>query len=253
MAYVEFHQALLDHRKTVVAAERLQLKEVYLAGHLAALWAWCLDNCPDGILPTSARAIARGARWDDDPQEFLDAIEEAGFVDRDGLSLSIHDWSDYGGKLIEKRRANAAKQARYRERHADDGDSNGNVTVTLRQHNPLEKSREEKSRVTPPISPSGEEQSKPVRAIKTPIPINLADLIPPDTWRAIGEEQHLTDEQLRFETSQMVDHFQSKGERRPDWVAGWRKWMRSDYRQTKPSTMQNGRYVNKGGIMKVAL
>ncbi|MCC6315684.1 MAG: hypothetical protein IT337_16930 [Thermomicrobiales bacterium] len=75
---------------------------------------------------------------------------------------------------------------------------------------------------------------KPTRSTKTPIPEDLVDQIPPETWALLRAEQKLTDEQLRFETSLMIDHFRGKGERRPDWVATWRKWMRSEYRQSKP-------------------
>lgn len=149
MAWIELHQSLFDHRKTLAAADALDLPEVHLVGHLASLWSWCLDNAPDGTLPESKRIIARGARWTGDAEAFVAALVSANFIaDVDG-SLVIVNWEQYGGKLIEKRKENAAKQARYRERHKDDQVTSPSpeehVTVTLPSRNHLEKSREEKT------------------------------------------------------------------------------------------------------------
>lgn len=76
--------------------------------------------------------------------------------------------------------------------------------------------------------------AKPRRTVKTPVPDDLAAMIPAKVWSDIGEEQGMTDEQLRFETALMVDHCRKKAERYADWVAAWRSWMRSSYRQSRP-------------------
>jgi len=125
MAWIETHQSLLTHRKTYEAADRLDIKPVYLVGHLVSLWCWCLDNAPDGTLQgVSTRIIARAAQWDDDPDTFVNALIGAGYLDLDDDTLTIHDWWDYAGKLIDRRQANATKQKEWRERH------NSNITVT---------------------------------------------------------------------------------------------------------------------------
>lgn len=158
MAYVELHQALFDHRKTIVAADELGIQEVHLVGHLSALWCWCLDNCPDGLLPESERVIARGARWIGDAANFINALKKAKFVDETDGRLCVHHWEQYGGKLIEKRRNNAERQARHRDRRDTNAPPTEGVTVTSPLDNALEKSREEKSRVTTPPTPSEGEQ-----------------------------------------------------------------------------------------------
>lgn len=94
-----------------------------------------------------------------------------------------------------------------------------------------------------PLPPSDEgEKPKPksIRSIKTPVPDNLVEVIPPEVWSAIGEEQHLTDDQLRYETVKMIDHYRGKSERRADWIASWRSWMRSEYRKSTPIHGANG-------------
>ncbi len=109
MAWIEVHQSLLTHRKTIELAGLLNLPEVYAAAHLVALWSWSLDNAPDAALPVSERIIARAAQWEGDASDFVQALLVSGFLDVDADRYFIHDWDDYAGRLIEKRKANAAR------------------------------------------------------------------------------------------------------------------------------------------------
>jgi hypothetical protein len=239
MAYIELHQAVFDHRKTIEVADSLDLPEVYVVGHLAALWAWAIDNCQSGVLPSSHRVIARGARWPGDPNLFVTSLITSGYVDQTLDGLLIHDWPDYGGKLIAKRQANAAKQARYRERQEGSELRNQSVTDTLPSRYPLEKSRVEKSRVekniSPPTPSPGEPTTPKPKTIKTPVPDNFIDQIPVGVVQDMSDEQGMSLAEIGFETGKMVDYYRSKGERRVDWVAAWRNWMRSDYRKPRGS------------------
>jgi hypothetical protein len=115
MAWIEVHQSLFTHRKTLELADVLELPEVYVAGHLVALWSWSLDNAPDGILPTSPRIVARAAQWSGDPGQLVDALLEVGYLDMEGANLCIHDWAMYAGRLVEKRKANAERMRQARE------------------------------------------------------------------------------------------------------------------------------------------
>ena len=115
MAWIELHQSLFTHRKTMQAAETLDLPEVYVVAHLMALWTWALDNAPDGVLPTSRRIIGKAAQWSGDPTALVNALFDAGFLegDEEGRTL-IHDWHSYAGRLVEKREANAERMRRAR-------------------------------------------------------------------------------------------------------------------------------------------
>ena len=115
MAWLELHQSLFTHRKTMQAAETLDLPEVYVVAHLMALWTWALDNAPDGVLPTSRRIIGKAAQWTGDPSAFVNALLDAGFLDggEEGQTI-IHDWHSYAGRLVEKREANAERMRRTR-------------------------------------------------------------------------------------------------------------------------------------------
>lgn len=122
MAWIELHQAIWTHRKTVMLAAELGIPEIYAAAHMIHLWCWALDNAPEGDLSgLSARVIAFGAGWPGDPEAFVQAAVRAGFLDRnDSGELRIHDWDDYAGRLIEiqarKRETTRERQRRFRER-----------------------------------------------------------------------------------------------------------------------------------------
>lgn len=118
MAWIESHQSLSRHRKTLKTAGRLSVDRHKLIGHLHELWWWALDNVGvDGRLTgMSPVEIGLAAQWDGDPEEFVEALIYGGFIDRDGDELVLHDWYDYAGKLMEQR---AKERERSRKRRAE--------------------------------------------------------------------------------------------------------------------------------------
>lgn len=142
MAWIESHQSLLTHRKTMAAAALLKVDRHKLIGHLMQLWWWALDNVPsngstDGI-PDEALAAAAG--WTD-KRDLIGVLREVGFLDANGL----HNWDLYGGKVEEKRAADRERKRRHRAdvaRMSDGHPAERPMEVAGRE----EKSREEKSR-----------------------------------------------------------------------------------------------------------
>ncbi len=127
MAWIESNQTLLHHPKTSRMARLLGIQRVHAVGHLHALWYFGLDHAQQGDLSRyDAFDLAAAAEWDGDPQLFTDAIVSAGFIDRseDG-SLCLHDWYDYAGKLIERRRTDAERKRDYRSQASSSPSDNG--------------------------------------------------------------------------------------------------------------------------------
>lgn len=114
MAWLELHQSVRDHRKTVALADSLDMPEPHVVGHLTYLWLWAIDNAPEGVLPRSARMIARAAWWTGDADQLVEALLEVGFIDETDDEYRIHDWDAYAGKLIGQRKAHAERQKKYR-------------------------------------------------------------------------------------------------------------------------------------------
>lgn len=167
MAWVQLEQSLPGHKKLLHAMGRLGVSRATMVGHLSLLWLWGLDNAtPDGRLGklVTARTIAIVAEWPGDPEEFTQALLDAGFLDRDADGgYVLHDYEDYAGKLLakreRKRQQDRERQRRRRERlraqqAAEQSDVTRDSSVTderLDGESPyksrVEKSRVEKSRV----------------------------------------------------------------------------------------------------------
>lgn len=116
MAWIQVHQQIKDHRKLLSAADELEIEPAHMLGLLVSFWLWALDNTPSGSLEgISSRMIARAAQWDGDPDEFVNAMENAGLLDEEKPGvLTIHDWYEYAGKLIDQREAEKIRSRRRR-------------------------------------------------------------------------------------------------------------------------------------------
>lgn len=170
MAWIELHQSVVTHKKTLALADTLEIRPVEALGHMASLWLWGLDNTPDGsLLGVTRKTIARAAQWEGDADAFYEALVQAGYVHEDG---TVHDWDDYAGKLIDQRKRNAEKQRTWRASHKPatslpiSSDSNRHVTVTSPS-----RSRSTVPNPTGPTSPTGERApDKPAARPLQPVP-----------------------------------------------------------------------------------
>lgn len=103
------------HRK------RRRLRMLLGAGstdYLIDLWINTATNHPDGVLTgMDAMDVALEAGWEDDPEKFVSAMRESGFLDQDGNgTYRLHDWEDHQPWVVdsEKRSAKAKKAAETR-------------------------------------------------------------------------------------------------------------------------------------------
>lgn len=181
MAWIQVHQNLKDHRKLFAAADELEIGPAHMMGLLVSFWLWALDNTPDGKLKgISNRNISRAAQWERNPDELVEALKNAGFLDvsEDG-TLEIHDWYEYAGKLYDRRETEKLRSRRRRaDRKATTGKSEGqpssktettegrtadaNKTDHAETVGRVEKSRVDKSREDKTIkdaSPDGDESA----------------------------------------------------------------------------------------------
>lgn len=111
-AWIESHAALRDHPKLKRLARSLGISRREATGLLHWLWWWAMDYAPDGDLTDyTADDIADGVDWDGDPDKFITALRDAGFLD----GQMLHDWDEYGGKLQYRRRANAQRMRQARK------------------------------------------------------------------------------------------------------------------------------------------
>ena len=121
MAWIESHQSLRIHPKTLALVAELHGDRHKLLGHLHCLWWWALEVADlDGHLPanTSPAVIAAAAEWPiSKAGVFVNALVSAGFLDLSADGYSLHDWWDYAGKLNAKRAANKDRMRATRATH----------------------------------------------------------------------------------------------------------------------------------------
>lgn len=130
VAWIESHQELKDHPKTLKLAALLNLNRAQVVGHLHLLWWWAMSYAEDGnVQRYDVTDLAIAAGWEGDPDKFVNALKEcgpggtSGFLDDDDW---LHDWDQYGGKLLAKRRADADRKREQRARTPEvQGMSNG--------------------------------------------------------------------------------------------------------------------------------
>ena len=120
MAWVEAHDTLPNHRKTLRLARPIKTGKTdakfEAIGVLWCLFAWALTAADkDGKLPgVTGEDIAAAVGWTR-KVDLAAALVDAGYLEQhdDGV-YAIHDWHDYAGRLIDQRAANRERQKRYR-------------------------------------------------------------------------------------------------------------------------------------------
>jgi len=104
MAWIESHQALVNHPKVLALATHMGWSVDETLGRLHRFWWWCLDYAPDGIVSRqSADIIGQGIGLMHGSQ-FFDALLDIGWLDRRKNCVCVHDWLEYAGRYLRDNR-----------------------------------------------------------------------------------------------------------------------------------------------------
>lgn len=190
--YVESYQSLQRHPKTKKAARLLECSIPCVMGHLHCLWYWCLDYAESGDLSDYDNAdIADACMWEGDAQTLIHGLVMAGFLDcseeDEPHKISVHDWYDYGGKLIEKRNANAERMRLKRTSANSNVDGNARAEDVQRTF-ALSKAKQSKENLSkakqsPREESNGFHVEKPSAALTAKEIYNTEDPSPVNDWR----------------------------------------------------------------------
>jgi hypothetical protein len=116
MAWIESHQALAHHPKTIRLAAALKCGVPAAIGYVHLLWYWALDYAPEGSIDADMRdQVALACHWRGKTETFWLGMLQAGFIESSDAGIRIHDWMDYAGRLIDRRDANRARSKRARD------------------------------------------------------------------------------------------------------------------------------------------
>lgn len=114
MAWIESHEGLRSHPKTMKAARLLSIPIPQVIGHLHCFWWWALNYAEKGCMAKYDSAdISDGAMWTGDPDLFVKALVDARFIDVREGQLVIHDWDEYIGRLMEIRERERVRKSKW--------------------------------------------------------------------------------------------------------------------------------------------
>lgn len=247
MAWIELHTTLPRHPKTLRLCRELGISLPQAIGHLQLLWLWVLEFAEDGDLTGLAPdEIATITCWEGDPVVLVDALIRCRFLDQHDDAIVVHDWRDYAGRLLadreRKRQARRQSTERPRTIRGTSTDSPRNVRGQSALNQPL--TVNQPTGVNPPVSPlaadaakggtgeqpalagsssSGHEKATKTAARAQPVP---AEFVVTEEMRRLAASYGVPAAAIDYETEKFLDHFRAKGERKLDWIAAWRNWMR---------------------------
>lgn len=108
MAWIESHEEIGDHHKTLKLAELLKCSIPTAVGHLHLLWHYTLKVAwRDGDLSKfTPGSISRACWWEGGHETFISALRESKWLDGD----IVHDWQEYAKHIIYQRFYNENKR-----------------------------------------------------------------------------------------------------------------------------------------------
>lgn len=137
MAWIESHQAIERHPKTIELLTRMGWDLDTTVGKLHRLWWWCVDYAEDGDLRkhNDARIGAAVGLNGEASKRFIEAMVASGWVDRKPY-FRIHDWWDHIGLFLQsKYKRYPDKWKRVRGLYQGNRSRNGSSTRKPNQPN----------------------------------------------------------------------------------------------------------------------
>lgn len=131
MTWIRVDITLMRHPKVARVAKAMGVSRHEAVGILIDLWTWCVDYTEGGDLSRISSddlMAALGVAQDTAliQVDLIESLVTAGFIDREGERIVLHDWDIHQGQLLAQRDANRERQRRHRRKRG----SNGDVTVS---------------------------------------------------------------------------------------------------------------------------
>jgi hypothetical protein len=104
MAWIESHEELLIHPKTLDLMNRMKWDTNFTLGTLHRFWWWCMRFAQDGDLRrhNASRLAAAVGLPDTQAEKFVEAMVQAGWLDTTPY-FRVHDWWQYTGLFLQRK------------------------------------------------------------------------------------------------------------------------------------------------------
>jgi hypothetical protein len=122
MAWFQCHDTLPDHPKTYELARLLKVSTVQAIGHLICLFTWTARFRPDGEHKKTQNTVATASRWEGDQAIYIDALLKSGYLEEEGASYRVHDWSQYM-RIVNRIANDNARRRKWYDNHKSKGES----------------------------------------------------------------------------------------------------------------------------------
>ena len=123
-SWIRKDTSLIRHKKIRKLMELLLIPRLYACGIVTELYSWAKHHAPDGNLSDiDVEDMCHDIYYTDNAGNLIDALVQAGFLDRDGDSLTIHKWLDRNGTTEDEREKSRESSQRYRDRKVEDVDN----------------------------------------------------------------------------------------------------------------------------------
>jgi hypothetical protein len=114
--HLQVYASLQRHRKTLRLAALLGVDRQKALGILLDLWWWGLGNATvtgtiEGCTPAE---LALAVEWSGRPEDLVSALTLSGWLLEVRGGLQLHEWDEYGGRVIEQHAADRDRWHRRR-------------------------------------------------------------------------------------------------------------------------------------------
>lgn len=152
--WIELHQEMPRHPKTLALAQALKISRREAVGLLIDLWTWGL-NCADEtghLRGITNEGIAMALDWSGrQAAKLVNALVDCGWIDGENGNYSLHDWADYTSRLSDKRKdAERKREARKRAKQADESPENPQNVPGQSADNPRKNTVNPRAGITKP-------------------------------------------------------------------------------------------------------
>lgn len=125
MAWIESHDDIWEHHKTIRLMRLLDISDIEAVGHLQSLWHFVLRNAwrDADLEPWGDSGIEQAARWRGRSGAFVKAMRDVGYLD----GAIAHGWLERAGRLVYDRFRKEEERHSADERRKGGGQSKATV------------------------------------------------------------------------------------------------------------------------------
>lgn len=187
-AFIPLYASLNNHPKMLrlccILGMTTEDEKLLLRAKVENLWMWTLSFFPEGeICSIEPRVIAHACGWNDDPDIWIGALIQSGFLEQTIQGYAIPNWHLYGGKTILKKKSDAERKRRSRQ---DAENYHESINETVHVGETLTSQHAGKTPPSPPL-PYVDETSAPQNTDGT-------QTSQPKHQEAVSTFSHLVDE-----------------------------------------------------------